>query len=616
MRFNFLKFLLAFVATAQSAAVPSSHVLHEKRDPASSKQWIRREKPASTEILPMRIGLKQRNLHRGHDFLMDNSHPDSENYGKHWTSSQIIDVFAPERKSVDAVRKWLDGFGIGPRRVSRSQNKGWLAFDATKEEAESLLHTEYHYYEHRGFPLVATPEGLPGTAAGELSTCDEFITPACIRSLYNVPEIPEYAKTGPRVDNSMGIFEEGDFYSPKDLDIFFANFTPRIPRGTRPTPALIDGSDLHTDVLWAGGESNLDFQLAYPLIFPQNITLFQTDDRYYAATAGPESGLFNTFLDGIDESYCKYSAFGETGDDSKLDPKYPDPMAWGFQGKPMCGAFKPTKVISISYGGQESDLPAYYQQRQCNEFMKLGLQGHSVFFASGDTGVAGAPRPLLGKDRCLGPNNTIFSPAWPNTCPYVTNVGATKVFPNHSVRDPESAVVDLPGHPWRVAYSSGGGFSNIYARPDYQKHAVSKYLRDHKPPYPCYESISNSSFGKHGGLFNRLGRAYPDVAANGDNIVVFINGEFQISGGTSASTPIFASLINRINELRLNAGKSTVGFINPALYSHPEMLNDITNGTNPGCGTAGFSAAPGWDPVTGLGTPNFPKMVKFFMNLP
>jgi hypothetical protein len=71
MRFNFLKFLLAFVATAQSAAVPSSHVLHEKRDPASSKQWVRREKPASTEILPMRIGLKQRNLDRGHDFLMD-----------------------------------------------------------------------------------------------------------------------------------------------------------------------------------------------------------------------------------------------------------------------------------------------------------------------------------------------------------------------------------------------------------------------------------------------------------------------------------------------------------------------------------------------------------------
>jgi tripeptidyl-peptidase-1 len=50
---------------------------------------------------------------------------------------------------------------------------------------------------------------------------------------------------------------------------------------------------------------------------------------------------------------------------------------------------------------------------------------------------------------------------------------------------------------------------------------------------------------------------YPDVAANGDNIAIFQNGEFLIAGGTSASTPIFASLINRINELRLNAGKST-----------------------------------------------------------
>jgi tripeptidyl-peptidase I len=94
---------------------------------------------------------------------------------------------------------------------------------------------------------------------------------------------------------------------------------------------------------------------------------------------------------------------------------------------------------------------------------------------------------------------------------------------------------------------------------------------------------------------------YSNVAANGDNIAVFIDGQFTISGGTSASTPIFASLVNRINELRLNSGKSTVGFINPALYSHPEMLNDITNGTNPGCGTAGFSAARGWDPVTGSG---------------
>jgi len=74
--------------------------------------------------------------------------------------------------------------------------------------------------------------------------------------------------------------------------------------------------------------------------------------------------------------------------------------------------------------------------------------------------------------------------------------------------------------------------------------------------------------------------------------------------------------VNRINEERIAAGKGTIGFINPALYQNPGILNDITNGTNPGCGSDGFSAVTGWDPVTGLGTPNFPKMLKYFLSLP
>lgn len=60
-----------------------------------------------------------------------------------------------------------------------------------------------------------------------------------------------------------------------------------------------------------------------------------------------------------------------------------------------------TNVISISYGGQESDLPAAYQQRQCNEFMKLGLQGVSIVLASGDSGVGGT-------DGCIGSAGNVF----------------------------------------------------------------------------------------------------------------------------------------------------------------------------------------------------------------
>jgi tripeptidyl-peptidase-1 len=84
--------------------------------------------------------------------------------------------------------------------------------------------------------------------------------------------------------------------------------------------------------------------------------------------------------------------------------------------------------------------------------------------------------------------------------------------------------------------------------------------------------------------------------------VIFNMGAPTLIGGTSASSPVFASILTRINEERLKAGKSTIGFVNPTLYKHPEVLHDITVGSNPGCGSAGFTASKGWDPVTGLGT--------------
>lgn len=101
-----------------------------------------------------------------------------------------------------------------------------------------------------------------------------------------------------------------------------------------------------------------------------------------------------------------------------------------------------------------------------SRFLKLGLQGVSIFFASGDDGVAG----VAGDDNengCLGPEAKIFSPDFPNTCPWITNVGATIIYPNHTVWDaqPESAVID-------GTFSSGGGFSNVYPIPEYQASAV------------------------------------------------------------------------------------------------------------------------------------------------
>ena len=74
-----------------------------------------------------------------------------------------------------------------------------------------------------------------------------------------------------------------------------------------------------------------------------------------------------------------------------MDPVYPDPAPGGYKGKNQCGTFKPTRVISVSYGVSEHDAPLSYTKRQCNEFLKLGLQGHTFVWASGDYGVASFP---------------------------------------------------------------------------------------------------------------------------------------------------------------------------------------------------------------------------------
>jgi len=154
---------------------------------------------------------------------------------------------------------------------------------------------------------------------------------------------------------------------------------------------------------------------------------------------------------------------------------------------------------------------------------------------------------------------------------------------------------------------SGGGFSNYFAMPEYQKDAVDYYLTNYHPDYPS--TIWNSTGAS---------RAFPDISANGANYVVAIDGQFQRVFGTSCSSPVSGAIFTMINDARLALGKGPIGFINPTIYS-PEFactFNDITEGSNPGCNTSGFNATKGWDPVTGLGTPDFPSLLRLWLALP
>ena len=159
------------------------------------------------------------------------------------------------------------------------------------------------------------------------------------------------------------------------------------------------------------------------------------------------------------------------------------------------------------------------------------------------------------------------------------------------MNSPESVLhVDLGGS--AVNFSSSGGFSNYYPQPQYQIDAVAQYFKEAKLSYPYYSEFSvNVNTTK--GIYNRIGRGYPDVAANGANFRAYTTGTDFFFFGTSLASPLFASVLTLINEERLAIGKGPVGFVNPTLYANPQVLNDITNGTNVGCGSQGFHAAKG-----------------------
>jgi tripeptidyl-peptidase-1 len=235
-------------------------------------------------------------------------------------------------------------------------------------------------------------------------------------------------------------------------------------------------------------------------------------------------------------------------------------------------------VISTSYGDDETSVDPDYANRLEQEFQKAGVRGISMLFSSGDSGVG-----------CNTRNQ--FEPTLPATLPSVTAVGSTGLTSNSAMTE-------------QASYFSIGGFANYFAMPDYQMSAVMNYLNTYA------SSLPNSSY------YNASGRAFPDVAALGENFPIVVGGGTIPVDGTSCSSPTFAGILATLIDARLAAGKSSLGFLNPLIYQHPEVFNDIVKGNNPGCNTNGFPAEKGWDPVTGMGTPNYPAMAKLIDSLP
>ena len=238
-------------------------------------------------------------------------------------------------------------------------------------------------------------------------------------------------------------------------------------------------------------------------------------------------------------------------------------------------------IISQSWGASEvtlKDAAGRQELQKWDAFFQKATtqQGITFFSSSGDNGATDYIDLQATK---LSPKATTSFPA---DEPWVTSVGGTTAIRNG--KGIEEQVWNSEGG------GSGGGFSNFFAEPSFQKNLPSAVQSE---------------------LQNR--RSVPDVAGDADpltGLAMYQDGSWGLAGGTSASAPLWAALIAVANQM---AGHS-LGFINPALYTlamsshYAQDFHDITVGNNDvnykGVEVPGYPAVKGWDPVTGLGTPN------------
>ncbi len=221
-------------------------------------------------------------------------------------------------------------------------------------------------------------------------------------------------------------------------------------------------------------------------------------------------------------------------------------------------------VISISWGGPESSWTTQAMNALDAACQSAAALGITITVAAGDNGST---------DGATG-NNVDF----PASSPHVLACGGTKL--TGSGGTIASEVV------WNEQASNegatGGGVSNVFALPVWQANA--------KVPAPA---------GSTGG------RGVPDVCGDADPTTgyqVRVDGQSLVIGGTSAVAPLWAGLIALNNQTN---GKSA-GFIQPQIYAAgaASAFNDIVSGNN-----GAFSAGPGWDACTGLGSPIGSKLI-------
>ncbi|VDB84586.1 unnamed protein product [Peniophora sp. CBMAI 1063] len=589
---------LAWASLCTAAA--TTRLLKERvHDP---HHWRRVDTAPRSHVIPLKLALPQSRFDELEDHLLAVSDPEHERYGRHLTKGEVEELVRPGEESVRVVEEWLEEMGFGEGEAEWSVARDWVLVKVPVGLAEDMLDTTFHTWQHTSsgaYTVRTTSYALPkhvhphielvypttyfgdmrpmsstvqtskadksllenyrAAAAQRLQgseanngtidpSCGQMITPDCLLDLYNARGYNASADS----NNSVGVTGFlGQNAVFTDVQSFYADYVPEAANSSF-NVVLVNGGENNQSLSEAGQEADLDVQYVFGLSYP-------TPGTFWSVGGSPPFDPDTSTPENRNEPYSDWLDYILAQDEIP-------------------------QTVSSSYADDEQTVPMAYAQFVCRKFAQLGARGVSVLVASGDQGTGDVNPDPETSDLCIandGSNHTMFLPKFPASCPYVTAVGGTREIPEVA------------------ANFSSGGFSNYFTTPKYQQSVVSSYISSHVP-----DSYISS------GLMNASGRAFPDVSAQSVNYLTYFGGELSTNTGTSASAPAWAAIISLLNDARLRNGRSALGFLNPLLYSKnvSAALNDITEGANLGCGTEGFNATEGWDPVSGLGTPDFWKL--------
>lgn len=553
--------LLSIVLGAQAGWVQQEPDVR----PYSAKHslWVLEKSAPSEHIITLTVALKLAEDRRAmlEKVFWEVSDPKHQNYGKHLSIDEITKLLNVPQENIDTVTSYFNQSGAAS--IDLAPNRDMITVKMPVASAEKALKTKLSFFTHSESPEVRI-----------LRASDTYSLPADIsQHVAIVGELLQFPRL--RLPSLRSLKGNGAWPNDCSANGCKGLVTPAVLAERYKLPSNTSNS--------ASTMAVAEFQGQY----------YKDSDLSAFSTACHRDVKVDHTIGGDTQS---------SGIESELDIEYIKSVApqlpltviysnqysllnWANQVSSMTDA---PLVHSVSYGNDEKQQSGIAYMYTCNTaFMKAGTRGLSILFASGDQGVCG-------REGCGIITHARFHPDFPGGSPYVTAVGGTD-FAGSDIGD-ETAWSD-----------SGGGFSDTFDIPDFQKTAVAAYKASADADLPPQN------------LWNNTGRGYPDIAALGGQkapYCVNVGGMFEGVAGTSAASPVAAGVFALLNGLRSSQNKAPLGFLNPFIYQNPTAFNDVTSGVNTGSAMRkyGFKAIKGWDAATGWGTPNYEALAKVVMN--